>query len=448
MPFSKDFIWGAASAAYQVEGAYNEDGKGLNVWDEYSHQNGRIKHNENGDVACDHYHRYKEDVSLMKQMGIKYYRFSLSWARILPDGTGRINPKGVEFYNNLIDELIKNGIEPMVTLFHWDYPLALHRKGGWLNDESSVWFEEYAALCAKLFSDRVKYWMTINEPQCFIGCGYQSGSFAPFVKSSDEDLVIMTHNVLLAHGKAVRAIRNNAVREPLIGYAPTGPCVIPESDSPEDIEKARTDSFSVWKDGFTFDNVWWSDPMIFGEYNEKVREMFGDILNRIVKDGDMKIISEKLDFYGANVYWSKFIPAGDYTSNAYTGCPRSAMEWPVTDDALYWSSRFLYERYGLPILITENGIACHDWVFLDGKVYDPNRVDYLTRYLRGLKKAAEDGIPIIGYLYWSLMDNFEWADGYDKRFGLIHIDYRTQKRTIKESAWWYKHVIETNGEEL
>lgn len=449
MSFKKDFIWGAASAAYQIEGAYDEDGKGLNIWDLYSHEEGVVAHGETGDVACDHYHRYKEDVRLMKEIGIKYYRMSISWTRILPKGTGEINRKGVDFYNSLFDELITNGIEPMVTLFHWDYPYELHCKGGWLNDESSDWFEEYAAVCVKLFSDKVRYWMTINEPQVFVGLGYDNGEFAPCIKSSLPEILRMSHNILLAHGKAVRAIRAGAKREPVIGFAPTGPCITPKDNTVEEIEKARYQSFDMWPKGFVFSNSWWGDPIVLGKYPDKAFEYFGDTLRNLIKDGDMEIISSPIDFYGANIYRSSSTgTVNGYDSNEYIGCPRNSMDWVITDDALYWSAKFLYERYKVPILITENGMPCHDRVSLDGKVHDPNRIDYVTRYVKGLKKAVEEGADVMGYLYWSIMDNFEWTSGYDKRFGLIYVDYLTQERTIKDSGYWYKGVIDSNAENI
>ncbi|MBQ9375195.1 MAG: beta-glucosidase [Ruminococcus sp.] len=449
MDFSKDFIWGAASAAYQVEGAYNEDGKGLNIWDVFSHQKGNTTHNETGDVACDHYHRFKNDIKLMKKIGIKAYRFSISWTRIIPDGDGKVNQKGIDFYNALIDELIANGIEPMITLFHWDYPYELHCKGGWLNDESSEWFKHYTKVCVKHFSDRVKYWMTINEPQVFVGLGYNRGSFAPKLSCSTPELMRITHNVLLSHGKAVRTIRKHAKLKPVIGWAPTGPTIIPDDETPEAIERARQQSFSLWGDGFLFSNSWWGDPIVLGKYPDEAFERFGDDLKNVIKDGDMEIISTPIDFYGSNIYRSaSYANDGSYESNEYLGCPRNAMDWCITDDALYWSARFFHERYKLPILITENGMPCHDWVHLDGKVHDPNRIDYTTRYLRGLKRAANEGVDVMGYLYWSIMDNYEWTDGYDRRFGLIYVDYQTQERTIKDSGYWYSDVIKANGENI
>lgn len=446
MKFSKDFMWGTASASYQVEGAYLEDGKGLNIWDAYCQDGNRIAHGENGNVACDHYHRFREDVAMMKKMGIRYYRFSISWTRVLPDGTGKVNEKGLQFYSDLVDELLANDIEPLVTLFHWDYPLALHEKGGWLNRESSDWFAEYAKIVVDALSDRVQYWMTINEPQVFIGCGYATAKFAPFQKLQVRDLTRMSHNVLLSHGKAVQVIREYAKKKPTVGFAFATPCCTPENESPEAIEAARQKSFSVTKDRFPFEISWWADPIMLGSYPQEAYEVIGKDMPEI-QAGDMEIISQPVDFYGVNIYESKANdnPYG-YAENASIGCARTQMGWPVTPEVLYWSPKFLYERYGKPVLLSENGMAGHDWVQLDGKVHDPSRIDFMKRYLRELCRSAEDGAAVMGYMYWSIMDNFEWADGYDKRFGLVHVDYQTQKRTIKDSGYFYRDVIATNGD--
>lgn len=446
MKFSKDFIWGTASAAYQIEGAYQEDGKGLNIWDAYCQEGGHVAHGENGNVACDHYHRFREDVQLMRELGVKHYRLSLSWSRILPEGTGRVNEQGLKFYSELIDTLLENGIEPMVTLFHWDYPLALHQKGGWLNPESPDWFAEYAKVAVDALSDRVSCWMTINEPQVFIGCGYDIGKFAPFQTLPARDLAQMSHHVLLSHGKAVQVIRTYAKKKPTIGFAYATPCWTPENTSPESIEEARRRSFAFSRKGFAFETAWWADPILLGDYPKEAYEILGEDMPRIAQ-GDMEIISQPVDFYGVNIYESKAVPKADgYAENASMGCARTQMGWPVTPDALYWGPRFLYERYGKPILISENGMAGHDWIHLDGKVHDPYRIDYMKRYLRELCRAAEDGTEVMGYLYWSILDNFEWADGYDKRFGLVYVDYATQKRTIKDSGYFYRDVIATGGE--
>lgn len=448
MKFQDQFMWGTASAAYQVEGAYAEDGKGLSVWDAYTQESGHVAHGENGNVACDHYHRFREDVQTMREMGVKNYRLSISWPRVIPNGTGEVNRKGLQFYSDLVDELLANGIEPLVTLFHWDYPYALHKRGGWLNPAASDWFAEYAKVVVDALSDRVQYWMTLNEPQVFVGCGYAIGKFAPFQTLPVRDLAQISHNVLLSHGKAVKVIREHAKKKPIIGFAFCTPCWTPENDSPEAVEEARRKSFSISRGRLCFDTAWWADPIVLGDYPKEAYEVLGDDMPQIAP-GDLECISQPIDFYGVNIYESKANENPDgYAENAYLGCARTQMGWPVTPEALYWGPKFLYERYRKPILITENGMASHDWVQLDGKVHDPQRIDYMKRYLRELYRATQDGTDVMGYMYWSVMDNFEWADGYDKRFGLVYVDYCTQKRTIKDSGYFYRDVIRTNGEAI
>ena len=295
MGFSKDFIWGAAAAAYQIEGAYNEDGKGLNIWDVYAGHNGNTRFNEVGDVACDHYHRMKEDVALMKEMGLKAYRFSVSWARVIPEGVGAVNEKGLKFYSDLVDELLKQGIEPIVTLFHWDYPYALHRKGGWRNDESSEWFLEYAKVIVDALSDRVQYWGTLNEPQCFIGCGNLVGEHAPFDKLPARDLLIMGRNVLLAHGKTTRYIRQNAKKKAYIGYSPIAPAYIPKDNSKEAIEEAKAKTFSSNGDRFVFSITYWSDPIFLGRYPQDLLDQYGDLVPEFTKE-EWELVTEPLEF--------------------------------------------------------------------------------------------------------------------------------------------------------
>ena len=447
MGFSKDFIWGAASAAYQIEGAYNEDGKGLSIWDVHSRKAGRVKYSETGDVACDHYHRYKEDIALFKEIGLKYYRLSISWTRILPDGTGKINEKGIKFYSDLIDELLAAGIEPMVTLHHWDYPYELYRKGGWLNDESPLWFEEYTKIVVEALSDRVKYWMTINEPQCIIGNGYFHGAHAPFLVTCDRDMIIMSHNILLAHGRAVKCIRKYAKQPPLVTFVPMGPAYIPKDNTAEAIEEARRTTMSM-KQTLFYSIAWWSDPVYLGKYPDEAYEIFGEDMIHPSKE-DMEIISQPLDFNAVNIYFSRGLRnPNHYATNEYQGVPRNTLNWVVDERVMYWAPKFLYERYGKPILIAENGFADLDWIDRNGKICDMKRIDYIARYVKSLMEASDDGIPIMGYLYWSSTDNFEWSEGYDKRFGLIYVDYNTLSRTIKESGHWYKTLIESNGDIL
>lgn len=450
MAFKKNFVWGTATAAYQIEGAWNEDGKGLNVWDAFTHEPDNIYMGQTGDVACDHYHRYKEDVKLMKSLGIKAYRFSISWSRIFPEGTGKINPKGVQFYSNLIDELIANGIEPYITLFHWDYPYALHKKGGWLNDDSVKWFADYAAKISELFSDRVTHFITFNEPQCFIGAGYMTSLHAPGYKVLYKDVFQMCHNVLKAHGAAVIALRENAKQPIKVGYAPTGTSCYPASESPADIEAARKIMFACppLSRNVMWSISWWSDPVLLGHYPSDGLQMYKEYLPEITDD-DMKLINQPIDFYGQNIYEGSMVKADENGNPRVVpnkqGHAKTAIQWPITPKVLRWGPRFLYERYGKPIYITENGMSAHDTVSLDGKVHDPNRIDYLNRYLIELEKATDDGAEIDGYFIWSFMDNFEWAKGYSDRFGIVYVDYETQERMPKDSAYWYKNWIEEHS---
>lgn len=446
--FCKDFLWGAASAAHQIEGAYLEDGKGMGIWDTFEQETGYIIRNENGNVACDHYHRYREDVAIMKELGLKSYRFSVSWPRVMPEGYGTVNEKGLQFYIDLVNELTEAGIEPMVTLFHWNLPTAIYELGGWENPQVVDWFEQYTDVVTTALGKKVKYWMTFNEPQLFIGAGLNAGVFAPFEKKSTEALMRISKNVYLAHGKAVRIIRKNC-QNSIVGMAPTGEIVIPRDMNAESIERARKLSFSMKKESFTSSITWWSDPIFFGKIPEDAQAIFWECLP-VLTEEEWEIVTEPLDFYGFNIYQGleDLDSTEEYGPYAYPGSPKTSMDWNVTPEVLYWSCRFLYERYGKPIMITENGMSSFDWVSLDGKVHDPNRIDFLHRYLRSIKDAVSEGIPVLGYQYWSIMDNFEWINGYDKRFGLVYVDYRTQKRTIKDSACWYRDVIATNGEIL
>jgi beta-glucosidase len=448
--FKKDFIWGAATAAYQIEGAAGEDGRGLSVWDTCCKRPGFVRDGDTGNIACDHYHRYKEDVKLMKKIGLKAYRMSISWPRILPNGIGKINEKGLDFYDRLVDELLDNGITPYVTLFHWDYPQELFKKGGWLNPDSSDWFAEYTKVVVERLSDRVKHWMTLNEPQCFIGLGHSKGVHAPGLKLDLSDVLCASHNALLAHGKAVQTIRKYSKELCEIGYAPVGVVSFPDTQSKEDIEAARKATFdfdgpSLWN------SSWWIDPAYLGSYPEEGLKVFEKWLPKIGAD-DMKTIFQPVDFLGLNIYRGPRVRMGQNGNPAKVkknvGYDQTAIKWQVTPETLYWGPKFFYERYQKPILITENGLSNTDWISLDGKVHDPQRIDFLNRYLREYKRAAQDGVVAKGYFCWSLMDNFEWAEGYNERFGLIYTNYQTQERIIKDSGFWYKSVIENNGENL
>lgn len=454
MGFKKDFIWGTATASYQVEGAAAEDGKGMSIWDAFCKEEGRIYENQNGDVACDQYHRYPEDIKMMKELGISAYRFSVSWARIFPNGTGMVNEKGLEYYDNLVNELLANGITPYMTLYHWDLPYELHKQGGWLNPKMPEIFYEYVAVMAEHFSDRVEYFFTINEPQCVAGLGYLTGNHAPGYQVSKQEFFIIWHNLLKAHGMAVRAIREHAVRPVKIGMAPCSALYYPASDTKADINAARKAMFELQGNDLN-DFVWniamWCDPVFFGAYPKGAEAYFGNNFLNITKQ-EMELISQPLDFYGQNMYNAVMVRADEQGNPVRVqrpaGFPKTAIQWPVTPECMYWGPKLLYERYQKPFIITENGMSSHDWVSVDGKVHDSNRVDFMHRYLREYKRAADDGVDVSGYFAWSSMDNFEWAYGYSERFGLIYVDYQTLDRTIKDSGYFYRKTIDSNGENL
>ena len=430
--FPKNFLWGAASAAAQVEGAWDADGRTPSIWDVLS--DGHIKHGETCHEACDHYHRFREDVALMKELGLKSYRFSVSWSRIVP-APGIVNEEGLRFYRELVEALCEAGIEPLCTLYHWDLPLWMYEKGGWENPEIAVFFADYTRIVAEALSDKVKWWMTLNEPQCFIGLGYEFGGMAPFLRESAR-LPRITRNACVSHGLAVKMLREHAKLPPKIGFAPTGPVMVPRSQMPDAIEEARKASYP--DDCGSFSNNWWADPLILGKVPAPLKEAFSK--------EDLSIACQKLDFFAYNVYNSlnyhdDFAP----NPNVRPGQPRTQMGWPITPEVMYWSAKFHYERYGLPLLISENGMANPDFIMLDGKVHDPQRIDYIHRHLLSLERAIDEGIPVLGYQYWSILDNFEWCEGYDKRFGLIYVDYETQRRIPKDSAYDYAKIIRTNG---
>ena len=450
MGFKKDFAWGVATSSQQIEGAYNEGGKGLNIWDVFCGEPNKIKDGSTSNVACDHYHHFKEDIKLMASLGINSYRFSISWARIFPNGIGEINQEGVRFYSELIDELLLNNIEPYITLFHWDYPYALHKKGGWLNDESVEWFANYASKIVELYSDRVTHFITFNEPQCFVGIGYLEEVHAPGLSVSYKDAFQMAHNVLKAHGAAVIAMRKSAKQPIKIGYAPTCVGYYPASEKQEDIEAARKTLFKSLhlSKAVLMDVTWWSDPVVLGKYPEEGLKLYKDYLPEITED-DLRLINQPIDFYAQNIYQGREVKAGEngepIINEKSSDLPLTAMGWQITPKCLYWGARFLTERYKLPFYITENGMAAYDKVSPDGKIHDDLRVEFYKSYLAEVERAVNDGIDIRGYFAWSFMDNFEWAEGYKPRFGIVHVDYNTLKRTPKDSALWYKEHIKKHS---
>jgi beta-glucosidase len=451
MSFKDNFKWGAATAAYQIEGAV--DSRGPSIWDQFSHWPGKTVSGDTGDVACDHYRRMTDDVELMSSLGLKSYRFSVSWPRILPAGTGAVNAPGLDFYDRLVDALLDRDIAPWITLFHWDLPLELYYRGGWLNAESAEWFAEYAGILAEKLGDRVKDWITFNEPDMFVSLGHSLGVHAPGLKLPPADIVRIIHNVHRSHGRAVTVLRD-AVPECRVAMAPALAVIEPEGE--DMAEAARTAQFGVAEgELFSFSNSVWNDPTFFKRYPEEYLRRYARHLPSGWEE-DLAGLPDAPDFIGVNIYQAvgrmvagadgapEFRPSDQYGP----GFPRSNFMWPVTPGALYWGPKFLWERYGKPVAITENGMSSHDWVQTDGRVDDPARRDFAARYLAELRRAAAGGVDIDAYFHWSLMDNFEWAEGYRHRFGLIHVDFATGNRTVKESGHWYRGVIESNGANL
>ena len=456
--FPEDFIWGSATSSYQIEGSAQEGGRAWSIWDAFAHTPGRTTNQDTGDIACDHYNRYKEDVKLMADLGLKAYRFSISWSRIQPDGQGEINQEGIQFYSNLIDELLKYDITPWVTLYHWDLPLALHtEKDGWLNPEIADYFANYAKICFEHFGDRVKHWITLNESWVISILGYAEGVFAPGRKSKDEPYLV-AHQLLRAHGKAVEVYRDQFgdSQKGQIGITNNCDWREPLTNSPEDVKAAQR--------ALEFFLGWFADPIYFGDYPASMRARLGARLPQFSEE-DVKIIKGSSDFFGLNHYSTLNAsdePQGDAAENGVYGnggifddqriqltpdpaLKVTALDWPIAP----WGCRKLLEwikdRYdNPPIYITENGCAFNDKID-DGEVNDNERINFVAGYLQACHQAIENGVNLKGYFVWSLMDNFEWAEGYSKRFGIHYVDYETLNRTPKDSAKWYRNVISKNG---
>jgi beta-glucosidase len=440
--FPPGFVWGAATSSYQIEGSPVHAGGGPSVWDAFCKRPGAIRDGSSGDVAADHVRRFQEDVQHMRELGLRAYRLSFSWPRIFPEGVGRVNEQGAAFYDQLIGALLAGGIEPWVTLFHWDYPEALYRRGGWRAPESPDWFAQYAGYAAKRWGDRVTKWMTFNEPEVFVVLGHQLGKHAPGDRLPFADVLRVGHNVLLAHGRAVQAMRAASPRKCEIGYAASLTPALPATDAPADIEAAVRQTFSGM-------SAWLLEPVYTGAYPEAERREWEKDLPKIGAD-DMKTIRQPLDFFAANIYHGYKVRAGS-EGRAVTvpwpaGHPRTAFDvFMWAPEALHWGPRFYWDRYRLPVVVTENGISVTDWVHVEGGVHDPQRIDFMRRYLRELRRATQAGAQVRGYFAWSLLDNFEWAEGYTQRFGLVFVDFQTQRRVRKDSYAWYREVIRTNG---
>jgi beta-glucosidase len=444
MSFPDGFMWGASTAAQQIEGAVAEGGRGPSVWDVFARRPGAVHLGQNADTACSHYHRWKEDIGLMQDIGLKAYRFSVAWPRILPEGTGPTNEAGLAFYDQLVDGLLKAGIEPFLTLYHWDMPQALADRGGWLNPDSPAWFADYAGIVASRLGDRVKWWSTFNEQAPFLVGGYHEGWHAPGFKCGYREFLLACKHVMLAHGDAVRRVRQAAPSAKL-GMAPVGICGIPRDETPSCIEAARNYTFGL-RAGSNWQAPLFTEGPLLGCLPPNFHTVFPEA--PAFSDDDLARMSPRLDFLGVNFYNAPTIGEDGNEAPSEPGWPPEGSYWKLTPEGLYWSVKFYFERYGLPIVVTENGITGQDWVALDGHIHDAPRIDALHRYLLSLRRAVDEGVPVNGYFHWSLLDNFEWAEGYKQRFGLVHVDFRTLKRTMKDSASWYREVIRSNGANL
>lgn len=435
--FPEGFLWGAATSSYQIEGAWQEDGKGESIWDRFSHTPGKVARDETGDVAADHYHRWQEDIDLMKAIGIRAYRFSISWPRILPEGQGRVEKAGLDFYDKLVDGLLKAGIEPLVTLYHWDLPQALQDAGGWVDRGVVTAFTEYADQVSRKLGDRVQMWATLNEPWVSAWLGYYYGVHAPGHKDINE-MLAAAHHLLLSHGQAVPAIREN-VADAEVGIVLNMNIKMPASNSYHD----RKTAFS--EDGIL--NRWFIDPLAGRDYPADMVEKFAQKMDFILP-GDMEAIAAPIDFLGINYYSRHIVRSTDVPEEEnmpvalHPGEEFTEMQWEVYPPGIYDILTRVHYEYRFPKLyITENGAAFPDTKEADGQIHDDRRTYYIQQHFEYAAKAIKHGVPLAGYFVWSLMDNFEWAYGYDKRFGLIYVDYETLERSLKDSALWYQGFL-------
>jgi len=440
LSFPDDFVWGCATAAYQVEGAVAEDGRGKTNWDVFAHSQGRIAHGDTADVACDSYHRYPQDIALLQQLGVKAYRLSVAWSRIFPDGRGTPNRKGIDYYNRLIDALLAAGVTPYVTLFHWDLPAAL--AGGWQSRDTAAAFADYAGFVAGMMSDRVKRFMTVNELRCFTDIGHIEGRHAPGLKLDAAAGNQVRHHGVLAHGLGVQAIRAHARAGTEVGIADNTNFYVPVIETPEHIAAART--------AVREENAMFLTAVMEGRYTDGYLAREGGNAPRVAA-GDMAAIGSPLDFVALNVYAPNYVRA-DPSASGYKvlphlpSSPRMASPWLyVGPEVAYWGVRIVSDLWKPKALyISENGTSADDPI-VDGRIDDSDRIMYLRNYLAEFHRATAEGYPLKGYFLWSLMDNFEWADGYTKRFGLHHVDFETQVRTPKLSAAWYRELIRRNA---
>ncbi|HYD29636.1 MAG TPA: GH1 family beta-glucosidase [Azospirillaceae bacterium] len=436
LTWPEGFLWGVSTSSYQIEGAAKEDGRGPSVWDLHCRQKDRVANGDTGEVACDHYHRYPEDVTLMKDIGIGAYRFSVAWPRVLPRGRGAANGKGLDFYDRLLDKVLEAGIEPWLCLYHWDLPQGLNEMGGWLNRDIAGWFADYTALVARRYGDRVKRFATFNEPSVFTIFGYGLGWNAPAI-ADRAALLKSVHHVNLAHGAAVDVVRS-LVPDVSIGAVHNCQPVVPERDTPEDKQAAEI-----------LDEYWnyaYPDPQCLGVYPPYLAEA----IEPYTQPGDMARICRPVDWFGLNHYSPIYArgdgetPLGFRWGDAPPGVPRSDIGWPFVPDAFRAELVRLHKRYRLPIYVTENGTGGGDTLDETGNIDDQHRIRYLDAYTRKMHEAIAEGADVRGYFVWSLLDNFEWGSGYVQRFGLVHVDYETQKRTMKGSGRWYQALIKSS----
>lgn len=442
--FPENFQWGVATAAYQIEGAWKADGKGESIWDRYTHIPGNVRGGTDGDDACEFFDRYEEDIKLAKELGIPLFRLSLSWPRIFPEGTGAVNPAGIKYYRDVLTCLRNYGIKSSVTLYHWDLPQKLQYQGGWMNRKSADWFKTYAETCFREFGDLVDQWMTLNEPQSSAMGGHFSAGHAPGIRDYSSALQVV-HNLLRAHGKAVEAYRKTGLTAEIGIVLDMHPFYPDNAEKPEDVRMAKL----CWQQA----NNLYGDPIFKGTYP---RELFDYLKTRRVvlpeiEEGDMELISQPIDFVGLNTYWSDYVRYEEecwpiqgkmiQKDGFVTDCG-----WEVVPEGMYDLLKWFHKEYHpKQIYITENGCACNDWIGADGRVEDTNRINYLKQYMGAAHRAMEEGVPLKGYYIWTFTDNFEWGWGKSCRFGLVFLDYKTQKRIPKSSAYWFSETIKNNG---
>jgi beta-glucosidase len=437
--FPATFLWGTATASYQVEGAVHRDGRGLSIWDTFSHTPGKVSSNNNGDVADDEFDRFAEDIQIMSELGIRAFRFSVSWSRIYPEGTGAPNPQGMTYYNRLVDSLLRAGITPFCTVYHWDLPQALQARGGWQNRDTALRLADYAGYVSSQLSDRVKHFFTMNEIRTFTELGYGSGIHAPGLQLDRKDLAQVEHHALLGHGMAVQSIRSHAKAPVEVGIAENPAAATPVTDQPEQIDAARK--------AMREENAMFLTAILEGVYTPSYLRRMGADAPRFTPE-EMKTINEPLDFVGLNIYQPTYVRSRDneqgYEVVQFSPTfPHMASQWlTIGPESMYWAPRFAQDLWKLKaIYITENGASAEDELNADGEILDIDRVMYLRNYIDQLRGAVSAGVPVKGYFLWSLLDNFEWADGYGKRFGIVYVDFETQKRTPKLSAAFYSSLI-------